>query len=204
MGKENAVLNATWSFIGGFAAVSAGITLVVLLIRRRLRRFSSRYLGGLSLSSVLSSVAAAQELEPEPRSVNGCDRFVIPRIVEDFPDFDATLAKTRVREYLQAQLRDRKKLRIHKIVFRDYLPAASQKTVVFQAAVEWKEEGKTVQSRYRLHYCYSIATGDKAVAANCPNCGGNLGYGDTVCPYCGSRVVNVMENTWEFTEMLPD
>lgn len=191
-------MNGTWAFLGGFAAVAAGIAILVLLVRNKLHRLSRQLFG---TTQVLSALSEVQNQEAPPRSLNGCDCLVIPRILEDFPDFDPTLAKTYVREYLEKQLSSMHELQIHNIVFTRYLPSASQKTIVFQAAVSNRENGKTIQRRYDLHYTYLIATGDESVAANCPNCGGTLGYGDTVCPYCGSRVVNVMGNTWEFTEL---
>ncbi len=188
----------TWAFLGGFAAVAAGIAILVLIARNKFRRLSRQLFG---TTQVLSALSEIQDQEAPPRSLNGCDRIVIPQILEDFPDFDPTLVKTYAREYLKKQLSSLQDLQIHNVVFARYLPSASQKTIVFQAAVSHRENGKTVQRRFDLHYTYLIATGDESVAANCPNCGGNLGYGDTVCPYCGSRVVNVMGNTWEFTEL---
>lgn len=188
----------SWAFLGGFAAVAAGIAILVLIIRKKLRQLSLRIFG---TTQVLSALSEIQQQEAPPRSVNGCDRIVIPQILEDFPDFDPTLAKTYARDYLKQQLSDFQDLQIHNVVFARYLPSASQKTIVFQAAVSSRENGKTVQRRYDLHDTYLIATGDETVAANCPNCGGNLGFGDTVCPYCNSRVVNVMGNTWKFTEL---
>lgn len=187
-----------WAFWGGFAAVAVGIVILVLIVRKKLHQVSRRIFG---TTQVLSALSEMQQQEAPPRSVNGCDRFVIPQILEDFPDFDPTLAKTYARDYLKKQLSASQDLQIHNVVFSRYLPSASQKTIVLQAAVSNREHGQTLQRRYDLHYTYLIATGDEQVAANCPNCGGNLGYGDTVCPYCNSRVVNVMGNTWKFTEL---
>ena len=39
------------------------------------------------------------------------------------------------------------------------------------------------------------------VAANCPNCGGAMGYGQAQCSYCGSRVAHVLKNTWTITKI---
>lgn len=188
----------TWAFVGGFAAVATGIAILVWIVRHKLRRLSRKIFGTTQVLSILSDL---QDQEIPPRSVNGCDRLVIPQILKDFPDFDPTLVKTYARDYLKQQLSAFHDLQIHNVVFTRYLPSASQKTIVFQAAVSHRKSGKTLQLRYDLHYTYLIATGDENVAANCPNCGGTLGYGDTVCPYCNSRVVNVMGNTWKFTEL---
>ena len=183
------------AFWGGFLAVAAAIGLLVLYLRNKWRQ--SRY---ADAARILSAAAELEREEP-PRSVNGCDRFVIPRILEDFPDFDPEGARAAARDELRSRLSDQQELQIHQIVYTRYLPTGAQKTVVFQASVSWREGGQTVQKRYDLSYAYRVDTGDAVVAANCPNCGGNLGYGDRECPYCGSRVVAVMHETWECTRL---
>lgn len=148
----------------------------------------------------LQLLSSELELEESPRSLNGCDSLLMPKILQDFPDFDVTLAKTYVRDYLKNKLANQKNLTIHNVVIAKYLPSGAQKTIVFQAALCWTESGKKVQKRYELNYTY-LLDGDTEVAANCPNCGGALGYGVNECPYCGSRVANALGNTWTFTEM---
>ena len=144
-------------------------------------------------------LATELEVDDTPRSLNGCDSFLLPAILKDFPDFDVTLAKTYVRDYLKEQLSSHGDLTIYNVVIARYLPSAAHKTIVFQAALCWTE-GTKLQKRYELNYTYMV-TGDSEVAANCPNCGGALGYSSTVCPYCDSRVANALKNTWKFTEM---
>ena len=185
------------AFWGGFLAVAAAIGILAFILHQKWKRFRSRYQG----AARILSAAAEMEREEPPRSVNGCDRFVIPRILEDFPDFDPEGARAAARDYLESRLSGRQDLQIHQIVYSRYLPTGARKTVVFQASAGWRENGETVQKRYDLSYAYRMDTGDAVVAANCPNCGGNLGYGDRECPYCGSRVVAVMHETWEFTRM---
>ena len=148
----------------------------------------------------LQLLSSELELEESPRSLNGCDSLLMPKILQDFPDFDVTLAKTYVRDYLKNKLANQKNLTIHNVVIAKYLPSGAQKTIVFQAALCWTESGKKVQKRYEMNYTY-LLDGDTEVAANCPNCGGALGYGVNECPYCGSRVANALGNTWTFTEM---
>ena len=140
------------------------------------------------------------EIEESPRSLNGCDSLLMPQILKDFPDFDANLAKTYVWDYLKDQLSGHSDLTIHNVVIAKYLRSGAQKCIVFQAALCWMEGGKKAQKRYELHYTY-LLRGDSEVAANCPNCGGALGYGVRECPYCDSRVANALGNMWTFTEM---
>ena len=166
----------------------------ISLFFRLIRMFLGFRRGDLQLLS------SELELEESPRSLNGCDSLLIPKILHDFPDFDITLAKTYVRNYLKDRLSKHRDLTIHNVVIAKYLPSGAQKTIVFQAALCWTESGKKVQKRYELNYTY-LLDGDTEVAANCPNCGGALGYGVNECPYCGSRVANALGNTWTFTEM---
>ncbi len=188
-----------WICLAVFAAVLIGIGLICLAVRLRIRRFSRQVFGTASLLKGLKAVDTAH-LE-EQRSLNGCDSLLLPRILQDFPDFDPNLAKTYAREYLKTQLAHNQGLTIHRIVFSQYLRSLAQKTIVMQAALCWKQDGQTRQMRYELDYTYLLNDADPSVAANCPNCGGALGFGVTQCSYCGSRVANALGNRWQFTAM---
>lgn len=188
------------AFLGGFAAVGLGIAVVYLLLRRKVRKLSRDVFGNPDILEALSEIDSAAD--DSPCSLNGCDSLLMPKILQDFPDFDKTLALTYVRNHLNNQYGSHPDFAIHRIVIARYLPAAVQKTIVFQAAVSWKDGGQTHQKRFDIHYTYLLAGSDDTVAANCPNCGGALGYGVTVCPYCGSRIANVLGNTWQITESL--
>lgn len=142
------------------------------------------------------------EVEESPRALNGCDSLLLPRILADFPDFDVSLAKTYARNYIRENLQDRQGIIIHRIVISQYLTSSTQRTIVFQAAVAFTENGRKKQKRYDLHYCHLLSADGDTVAANCPNCGGALGYGISVCPYCQSRIVNVLGNTWQFIDII--
>lgn len=188
-----------WAFLGGFLAVAIAITVIVLVIRKKLRRFSKRVFGTGDLTKVLSEIETQEE--SAPRSLNGCDSLVIPQILRDFPDFDVNLMKTYARKFLKEKLGSKPGFKIYNVVICRYLPTALSKTIILQASVSWKENGRTSQKRYDLHYTYKTKTGSDTIAANCPNCGSTLEYGQINCLYCGSRVANVMGNTWEFTQL---
>lgn len=187
------------AFLGGFAAVGLGIYIVYRVVSRKLRRFSRQVFGNEDILDALADLEVENQMTP--RSLNACDQLLLPQILRDFPDFDATLANTYVREYLHKQFSGKEGFTVHKTAMARYLPSAVQKTIVYQAAVSWKEEGTRQQKRFDLHYTYLLGQDRESIAANCPNCGGAMGYGVTLCPYCGSRVVNVLGNTWEFTEL---
>lgn len=164
---------------------------------KALHRYSRNKQGGLDLGGLLSD----WEIEEAPRSLNGCDTLLMPQILKDFPDFDVNLSKTYVKQYLTEALGSNSAFTIHNVVIARYFPSGAQKTILFQAAVSWLEQGKRLQKRYDLHYTYMLSGSDEVIAANCPNCGGALAYGVTTCPYCDSRVVNILGNSWVFTEM---
>ena len=122
--------------------------------------------------------------------------------MKDFPDFDIHLAKNYLRQALTDKYGNKTGFRLYNMAIARYLPSGAQKTIVFQAALSWQEGNKTLQKRYDIHYTYLLTGSDETIAANCPNCGGALGYGETDCPYCGSRISNILGNTWKFTQFL--
>lgn len=185
-------------FLGGFAAVAAAILFVLHMIRRKLRRYTNGAVE--SLSGLLQQV---QMDEDQPKSLSGADSIYLPRILEDFPDFNPTLAKTYVKKRLQEELKGHDALKIYQVVVSRYLRAQTEKTIVYQAALSYMEQSHTIQERYCLHYS-NLVTRNKGttVAANCPNCGAPVPQmGKKACEFCGSRLVNVLGNTWEFTEV---
>ena len=182
--------------LGGFLAVAFGIFCLV----KRLRSFSRSVFGTSDLLKGLESVDSIAEASP--RSLNGCDSLLLPQILKDFPDFDIHLAKNYLRQTLTERFGHKPGFRLHNTAIARYLPSGAQKTIVFQAALSWQENGKTQQKRYDIHYTYLLTGSDETVAANCPNCGGALGYGETDCPYCGSRISSILGNTWQFTQFL--
>lgn len=154
---------------------------------------------------IFQSVAGSKLFQTEaPRSLNGCDRLVLPNIIRDFPDFDVTMVKNFVRQELKDAYGAENGFAVHNVVISQYLRAGAQKTVVLQAAFETKKGTAKQQRRATLHYTYLLSGSSETVAANCPNCGGALGYGVTVCPYCDSRVAHVLGNAWQFTQITED
>ena len=191
-----------WLFLGGFLAVLVAIIVIVVVVRRKVRRLSNKIFGTANMEEILGALSEVEsEAEYSPRSLNGCDTLLLPQILRDFPDFDVSLAKTYVRDYLKEKLGSKKGFTIYNVVIAQYRPSSVQKTIIFQAAVSWLKDGRKQQKRFDLHYTYLLGSNQDSIATNCPNCGGALGYGDIECPYCGSRVVNILGNTWEFTEM---
>lgn len=192
---------AFWVFPGAFFAVALLIIGLAMFLRRKIRGFSRRVFGNPDLLDALEEIDTSH-LET-PRSLNGCDTLLMPQILKDFPDFDANLAKTYARNILRDRFGKRQNFVIHNVVIAKYLRSSVQRTIVFQAATAHRENKQTVQKRYDLHYTHLLSSSSGcAVAANCPNCGGALGYGVTICPYCGSRVANVLGNAWKFTEII--
>ncbi len=188
-----------WAFLGGFCAVLIILMIAFLVIRKKIRTASRRLFGTENIMEQLGDLD--WQGTDQPRSLSGCDSLVMPEILRDFPDFDCTQAKTLARNFLKNKLSQKKDLQIHNIVIAKYLRSEVQKTILFQAAASFRENQNKLQKRYNIAYTYAIAGDQPSVAANCPNCGATLGYGVSVCSYCGSRVVNVMGNTWKFTEI---
>ncbi len=153
--------------------------------------------GGKNLPGLLAEL----EVEEGPRSLNACDRLYLPQILKDFPDFDRDLAKTYIKEHLLKTYSEKAGFAVHSIAIARYLPSRLTKTIVFQAAVCWKEQGKLLQRRLDVNYTYLLPDGTGTVAANCPNCAGALGFGDTQCPYCGCYVTSALGESWKVTNI---
>lgn len=153
-------------------------------------------------NNITSSAIEAGDLEAQqtPRSLNGADRLLLPRIKADFPDFQPELAKTYVRKALEKQHQGKDGFTIYNIVIAAYVADSVEKCVVYQAAYSYLENGRRQQKRCDLHYT-RVLSGRGAVAANCPNCGGVLELGETVCSYCGSRVTIPMDRAWAVTDI---
>lgn len=189
-----------WVFLGSFIAVAVILTILITAIVLKIRSFSKRVFGSEDILEALEEIDTTKM--ETPRSLSGCDSLLLPKILKDFPDFDVNLAKTYARDYLKDRFGKKQSFTIHNVVITKYLPSAAQKTIVFQAATAHREENRTIQKRYNLHYCYILPDASDTVAATCPNCGGPLGYGVTTCPFCDSRVANVLGNSWCFTECI--
>ncbi len=186
-------------FLAVFLAVILSITVLIFYFRRKIRRFSQEMFGNADIVEALKEADATGR--ETPRSLSGLDRLLLPKILKDHPDFDVTLAKTYAREELTRRNQGKPDFKIHNVVISQYLRSGAQRTIVFQAATCCRENGQIRQRRYDLYYTYLLPESGTSVAANCPNCGAALRYGETVCPYCESRVANVLGNTWRFTEV---
>ena len=186
-----------------FAAIVVGISLPVVVayfvIRNKLRRATRSNFG---LRDLPELVQAAQESDDEqPKSLSGGDSIFLPRILRDFPDFNVSQAKSLAAAELRKRLSDKAELKIHKIILHDYQRASLEKTIVFQAGVQYRADGRLVQSRYCLHYAYLLPQESVTAAGKCPHCGAPFtSTTQTNCPYCGSLVANVLGNTWSFTD----
>ncbi|MBQ2382499.1 MAG: hypothetical protein II290_00530, partial [Oscillospiraceae bacterium] len=85
-----------WAFLGGFLAVTLGITGLVFYIRKKVRNFSQKIFGTADIVGALKEIDTTTM--DTPRSLSGCDRILLPQILKDFPDMDIELAKTYVRD----------------------------------------------------------------------------------------------------------
>ena len=189
----------SWAFLGGLVGFAIVATVVVLIVRKKIRQFSSDVFGKADILQALSEIDSMED--NRPRSLNGCDTLLLPQIIRDFPDFDVNLAKTYARDYIKQKLQGKSGLTIYNVVISKYLRSDIQRTIVFQMALSYMENGDRCQKRYELDYSHILSAQASSVAANCPNCGGALGYGVVNCPFCGSRVANVLGNSWKFTEI---
>lgn len=189
------------AFFGMFSFVSFFIIAVTVFIFITIvRTFSKNAFGNPNISKVI------QQENPDetvPRSLSGMDAVYLPQIMEDFPNFNPSLAKSNVKNKLREVLAGKTDLAIHNVVIASYSRANIEKTIHYQAAVQYRESGRLRQKRYCINYTYMLPRDEgSTLSANCPNCGGVItSSSQKVCEYCDSLLVNVMGNTWEFTEV---
>ncbi len=173
----------------------------VLIVIIMIRRFSMRAFGTPRLSEAIEQQETLEETTP--KSLSGMDSVFLPKILADFPDFNPDIAKTNVKNKLLEVLKGKQEIKIHGVVINNYIKTSVERVIYYQAALQYRENGRLTQRRYCLHYAFLLDTdsGD-TIAANCPNCGGAVNNtNQKVCEFCGSRLVNVLSNTWEFTEV---
>ena len=189
--------------------IAAGVILIIAAVvrgvRKSIRRKLNRSLGGLGGLAGLAGLAAAasnldMSIEEAPRSLSGGDSLYLPQILKDFPDFNLTSAKEKIRSYMQEKFAEAEAFAIHNVIISDYQRSNVEKTIVFQCAYELNEEGVKRQKRCCMHYSYRMSGEAGSYAApNCPNCGAPVAPGRTDCPYCGARLF-MTEAAWLVTD----
>ncbi len=189
-------------FLAIFLAVLLFLFGLFLYIRYRIRRFSNEVFGTEDVRQVFENIETTEQ--EKPKSLNGMDMLYLPQIQKDFPDFNPTMADNYAKEALKKHVGKKEGFHVHNVVIAGYEKTSVEYNIIMQAAAEWKEQGKKVQKRFILHYSYLIkaSSGEEVVAANCPNCGGAIeSLSWEVCPYCDSRLVNVLKNSWKFIQI---
>ena len=189
-------------FFAIFLAVLLFFIGLFFYVRHKIRQFSHQAFGTSDVRQVLNNMETLEQ--EKPKSLNGMDMLYLPQIQKDFPDFNPTMADNYAKEALKEHVGKKEGFHVHNVVIAGYEKTSVEYNIIMQAAVEWKEQGKKVQKRFILHYSYLVKarTGQEVVAANCPNCGGAIeSFSWEVCPYCDSRLVNILKNSWKFTQI---
>ena len=179
--------------------LALGAVCLIVWLVRALRRLRSRAsaLPFRLLAQLLREDGSLAE-DPGPRSLNGCDSILLPKIRKDFPDFDENAVKEAARAHLAQALAGAEDLRIHNVVLSKYLSTPARKTIFLQAALELRQGGRLLQKRYELQYLYAVqSSGSGGIALTCPSCGAPIAFGQTTCQYCGCRVIGAAGN-WSF------
>lgn len=193
-----------WLFLGGFLAVLLVVVILAVYLVRKYRQLKNRVSRYSIISAFVKGIQNGEldfEVPEEPKSLNRCDKLLIPQILKDFPDMDIEDAKNMFKAFVRQHYKDKNSFTIYAVGLSQYRRTGLQKVIVMQASASYTVGGKKKQIRCEADYAYRVETDDETIAANCPNCGGVIGYGVVVCPYCDSRVGNVMGNTWKFVNI---
>lgn len=73
-------------------------------------------------------------------TISGRDSQLIPKTLKDFPDFNVTSAKSAVKEKLKEEIAGATVFKIHNVVICGYAGTSVEKTIIFQAALQYSEK----------------------------------------------------------------
>ncbi len=200
----------SWYVIAIIVIVALGVLATVIHIVRWIN------LLGNSASSLINQIKLAQVKEATvPKSLSAVEKFVMPQLLNDFPEFNVAAAIDRVKadaalfyrsaienkvlfsdntttallENLILPKDVKGNIIIHKASLSAYNKLGHDRILTYQASAEYMDTSDTRnQKRLILKY---IAASDDDFSQNihtftCPNCGAPVPtIGDKVCKYCG-------------------
>ncbi|MBQ3849167.1 MAG: zinc ribbon domain-containing protein [Clostridia bacterium] len=200
----------SWYVIAIIVIVALGVLATVIHIVRWIN------LLGNSASSLINQIKLAQVKEATvPKSLSAVEKFVMPQLLNDFPEFNVAAAIDRVKtdaalfyrsaienkvlfsdntttallENLILPKDVKGNIIIHKAALSAYNKLGHDRILTYQASAEYMDTSDTRnQKRLILKY---IAASDDDFSQNihtftCPNCGAPVPtIGDKVCKYCG-------------------
>jgi len=197
-------------FLGGMLIVGIIVTIIVLVIVKKLKKVGREVKKMSQMAFGTEDIVqgfknAEKEAQQTPKSLAGMDSVMLPQIKKDFPEFNVDVAKSDVRRELKNYLKHKQGVRIHNVVISNYKKHKFESVIVMQASVEYVEGGRKVQKRYKFNYVYALAGSltETNIAAVCPNCGGPVTDTSLAsCEYCGSRLVNLIEQSWKVKDII--
>ncbi len=197
-------------FLGGMLVVTIAIIALVVFVsskvskvKREVKNISKMAFGTEDIVKGFQN--AERESQQTPKSLSGMDSIILPRIKKDFPEFNVDVAKQDVRRELKNHLKNKQSVKIHNVVIKDYKKHDFESVIVMQASAEYLEKDRKLQKRYSFNYVYALAGSltETNIAAVCPNCGGPVSDTSLAnCEYCGSRLVNLIEQSWKVREIV--
>ncbi|MBR5713335.1 MAG: zinc ribbon domain-containing protein [Clostridia bacterium] len=200
----------SWYIIAIIVIVALGVLATVIHIVRWIN------LLGNSASSLINQIKLAQVKEATvPKSLSAVEKFVMPQLLNDFPEFNIAAAIDRVKSdaalFYRSAIENKVlfsdntttallenlilpkdvkgNIIIHKAALSAYNKLGHDRILTYQASAEYMDTSDTRnQKRLILKY---IAASDDDFSQNihtftCPNCGAPVPtIGDKVCKYCG-------------------
>jgi VCBS repeat-containing protein len=155
---------------------------------------------------VKSADMAAQHT---PKSVSGGDSIFLPRIMRDYPQFNADLAKSIVEDNIREKYGAEHfaDLKVHRTAISYYKNKYGSSTIKFQTAFQYaadmgKKGRRILQQKAETKYTFRVRDKDGGTnaALRCGHCGAPVArLGDKSCGYCGSEVILDLVQAWEIT-----
>lgn len=190
---------------------------------------------GRSAEGLISQIKSAQVREHTmPKSLSSIEGLLLPQIMKDFPDYNASVIAERVKADARlfydsaikgevlfekgTSLPCRQNMRlpddvaggvvIHRAALAAYIKQGRDRQLNYQVAAQYDDKnGETWQKRLSLKYiaAYTEDFTDDIHVIKCPNCGAPVPtVGDKVCRYCGAQLKTASGYGWVLTEIKQD
>ncbi len=162
-------------------------------------KFAYRKVSDMLGEDLVENLKKAKSLEDHPRSVSGMTRVLLPKILEDFPEFNWIEFKHDIEEKIRQCVKKEHSCTatIHQTEILEYVKNKGTVAIHTQSAVRRGDE----ETRYNASLLYiqdaAYADSNNTIVVNCANCGAPIRtFGRKHCEYCGSAVTEINIKVW--------
>lgn len=198
------------------AVILGIVAFIYSWIRNVKRQFRA---GGLDINlNSLKELSSINEYEMEhtPKSLSGMTSVLLPKISEDFPDFNWAEIKDMLEDEIKERLKDSgaEDIYIHRSVISEYNKYKNNISITTQTGLKYKKDVISqsghrmyIQSRYTAEIIYMQDLSDKGESdkldmLNCPNCGAPIKHNKSkICEYCNTGFTELNVRAWSIESL---